>query len=111
MCSEVSAEKHVLRVRLYQKQLADKLLSLTRRSASGRQEVHIVKDTALDMKTPCLYIACFDKLSFTDNSELEHIQNSELSVLCRTSKKQETFIELCDIMTANNYRMFVINNG
>ena len=36
MCSEVSAEKHVLRVRLYQKQLADKLFVTNKAVRIGR---------------------------------------------------------------------------
>ena len=44
---------------------------------NGRQEGSIVNDTKQDMTISRLYTACSSKVNFTDNSELEYIQNSD----------------------------------
>lgn len=64
----------------------------------GNPGVLIVKDIKPDMTTSHLCTTCSAKVDLMDNSELECIQNSELSIFIEINKKQETFIKHCDII-------------
>lgn len=37
----------------------------------GKPEAYLIKDMVLDLIMPRLYISCFDKVNFMDNSEMK----------------------------------------